>query len=108
MLKNALLLLVITSFTLLLQPISFANDSPNHASPTKSSRNKIESPAPVELVPDHHQPQTFTPSSQTNYDETVTIKAPPPEKEEQQSIRVKRFGWLNIKSNPLNPAQQNR
>jgi len=67
-----------------------------------------ESPAPVELSNPNKSLQVFKPSTQVNYDETVVIHAPPPEQEAPKSIPVKRFGWLNIESKPLNPTQQNR
>ena len=99
-------LLLITSILTVLQPVSFASDAIQQENQRRSGV-PVESQVPVELSP-AHAPQTFKPSSQVNYDETVIIKAPPPEEEESQAIPVKRFKWLHIKSNPLNPAQQNR
>jgi hypothetical protein len=77
-------------------------------SPTVVLARQPETPAPVELSNPNKHINVFKPSTQVNYDETVIIHAPPPEQEAPKSIPVKRFGWLNIDSKPLNPAQQNR
>lgn len=76
--------------------------------PASMQAKSTEPPAPVELSNPNKSLQVFKPSTQVNYDETVVIHAPPPEQEAPKSIPVKRFGWLNIESKPLNPTQQNR
>ncbi|MCX5921290.1 MAG: hypothetical protein NTW61_08250 [Candidatus Melainabacteria bacterium] len=100
------LFLAFASVAILVHSPCFAND--NTQAPVTTNSRRLESPAPVELQPPSHQAKTFVPSSQVNYDETVIIKAPPPEEAERQAIPVKRFGWLRLESKPLNPAQQNR
>ncbi len=99
-------LLLITSILTVLQSVSFASDAIQQENQRRSGV-PVESQVPVELSPTH-LPPTFTPSPQVNYDETVIIKAPPPEEAEPQAIPVRRFHWLHIQSKPLNPAQQNR
>lgn len=101
----SIVFLLLTAVTFGLQSVCLASDA--MAENYRRSAPPVESQVPVELSPTH-LPRTFTPSPQVNYDETVIIKAPPPEVEEPQAIPVKRFHWLHIQSKPLNPAQQNR
>ena len=97
---------LLTSTTLVLHPTCLASDAiaekPSH------STNRIDTQTPVELPSSQLPTPIFTPSTQTHYDETVTIQAPPPEEEAPQAIPVKRFQWLHIQTAPLNPTQQNR
>ena len=71
------LFLAFASVAILVHSPCFAND--NTQAPVTTNSRRLESPAPVELQPPSHQAKTFVPSSQVNYDETVIIKAPPPE-----------------------------